>query len=60
MNKHPDKLNAALRASKLVRASVGALAVLLHGLGTIVLAARRVARLGMGVAGTGPHQTAQQ
>lgn len=27
MNKHPDKLNAALRASKLVRASVGALAV---------------------------------
>jgi glycerate-2-kinase len=27
MNKHPDKLNAALLASKLVRASVGALAV---------------------------------
>jgi hypothetical protein len=27
MNKHPDKLNAARQASKLVRASVGALAV---------------------------------
>ena len=27
MNKHPDKLNAARQASRLVRASVGALAV---------------------------------